>query len=759
MATQTACPICSTVLESDTRGLIPYRCPECGARTACPKCRTPLERAEGESSTLHCPSCGSDLTGTETVASTSPTAPFSDTAWSLPGFELRGEVGRGAMGIVYRAWQHSLQREVAIKVLPPALACDPQRLERFRNEAEVAAGVTDSHVVPVFDILEAQGVPILVMPLIDGANLGWIIRDRRAVRQGRPVPEVHPWAALGDRAYLDQVLPLLDQLVDAVNVIHQARVLHRDIKPSNVLVDKRNNLWLSDFGLARLEEKGAGTTPGMIVGTRGFMSPEQGRGEEDIDFRSDVFSLGATIYQALTLEMPYGTERANELASPPIAPSRRQPLLSRDFDAVLLKALERDRERRYRSAAELREDWRRVRQGLPPLASRVGRTQRLLRAARRHPARVLVGLTMALLLGLFAGALFLRGSNPPSPAPTQVYRTVHVQTDPPGARVVLVPLDPDTGFPQPEKAILADAKTPVTIQDVPAGEYLVEAVVAEDRFHEVYRTVPQPGEQNDVDPIRGAGERPDGTIDLPIIKVPPATVTRGMAFFKGGEFTVGAEDVPAVPPHRREVSAFYLDPTEVTVGDFRKVCGALPHPLRDQPPPDSHAVTYVMYHFAVHYAEEVGKRLPDEFEYEFAATRGGEWRFPWSKKAVNIVSWPLGEAGKPAYDHTDTDPQVFGLFSNVAEWTSSWHTLYPGSDAAALAGFYSPKMREVFGRSRIIRGGPFAVVRGDPEPGGRDQGPIWDPRFRFSIRLNDDRQYPGLGFRCARSARPRFLDP
>src|SRR5260370_265501 len=108
----------------------------------------------------------------------------------------------------------------------------------------MAARLTDSHVLPVFDIQEVQGVPLLIMPLIEGSDLGKIIRDRQNVKKGNHPARPHSWALLDDRSYLDHILPLLDQVVDAVTVIHQAGVLHRDIKPSNVLVDSRANLWL-----------------------------------------------------------------------------------------------------------------------------------------------------------------------------------------------------------------------------------------------------------------------------------------------------------------------------------------------------------------------------------------------------------------------------------------------------------------------------------------------------------------------------------
>src|SRR5262249_27688599 len=157
----------------------------------------------------------------------------------------------------------------------------------------------------------------------------------------KPPARPHPWALLDDRRYLEKLLPLLDQVTAAVAAMHRGGVIHRDIKPSNILVDGKGDVWLSDFGLARLEERGTGTKLGLAMGTPGYASPEQARGEP-IANRADQFALGATLSQAITLDLPYGKERVREGTPAPAAPSRRLPALAKDFDAVILKALEPD---------------------------------------------------------------------------------------------------------------------------------------------------------------------------------------------------------------------------------------------------------------------------------------------------------------------------------------------------------------------------------------------------------------------------------
>jgi formylglycine-generating enzyme required for sulfatase activity len=660
------------------------------------------------------------------------------------------------MGIVFRAWQQNLHREVAVKVLQPRLATNPRLLERFRNEADLAGRLTNAHILPVFDVLEARGVPVIVLPLIEGADLGKILRDRAAARHGRARAGAHPWAALEDRAYLDRVLPLLDQLVEAVTALHQAEILHRDIKPSNLLVDRDGNGWLSDFGVARFEGQSLGTEPGAVVGTRGYVSPEQARGEE-IDRRADLFSLGVTLYEALTLELPFGRAGAQERARPPVRPSVRQPLLPRQMDAVLLKALAVDRGERFASAADLQEQWHRARQGLAPrIAFRQGR-RRTLAAA----------LALLAALGFGAVALFARhaGTAPPGHgtpadepahvATPSVTRAVHFDTTPAGAKVAMVPIDPDTGSLLARRVIRPPGRTPLTIPQVPAGEYFVEVEAPGHGFHEVFRTVPSQGSLMTEFAHQRALEAEDGTVHLPRISIPGRSISDGMSPFSGGDFCLGRRDLDGAPPYRLKLRPYFLDTTEVTVAAYRALMNGLPKGMPRDAPADC-AVAWVTYDSAVQYAELAGKRLPDEAEYELAATQSGTSRFPWGREK-RFPPWHLGIVREPSYDQTPTAVPVFGLFSNVAEWTTSWPYPYPGSkDAEVLAGRRFPEYGARVRSSRVVRGGPLSVVGGKPDASDPRTAMEWDPRWRLG--MPKETKLPGLGFRCARSARPRYLD-
>jgi formylglycine-generating enzyme required for sulfatase activity len=747
MSIQVACPRCELLLEREDHESLPTHCPACNTRLTCPQCGSALTRHPDQTQAIQCSQCAITLGGTETGVAGHPSATQLDVSLAIPGFQLRGKLGSGGMGIVFRAYQENMDREVAIKVLPPALAVDPQLLLRFRNEAKMVGELVEPHILQVYSIGEAQGVPYIVMPLIEGGNLGSILTDRAQAKAGKAPHNPHPWALLDDKAYLDKVLPLLDQVVDAVTVLHGAGVLHRDLKPNNVLVDGRGNGWVSDFGLARKEWEGIGTRHGLGLGTPGYASLEQSAGHENIDFRSDLFSLGATLYQILTLRMPYGKSGPKQDSSPPSYPSHHQRMLPRDFDAVLLKALEIDPRRRYPTAQEMRDDWRRVRSGQLPKAKLAGPIERAARVVLRHPIGA-IGVVVIVLLLAAVGAIVMHD-------PT-VHRTVHVTTDPPGAKIALVPLHPDTGYPVVEKMIRPTQVTPVTVR-LPVGEYLVEAQLGDNRFHEVFRVIPWPDQvqENNNCPHLTWVDRPDASVDLPTITIPPAAVTQDMVRFEGGQFTMGAAYLKIVPPHPHWVPAFYLDQTEVTVGGYRRTRGRVPIKLVGTHAPESHAVTRVSFDQALACAEKMGKRLPYEEEYEFAATDAGTRLFPWGDDASKITSWPLGKVRKPDYDRTPTNPAVYGLFSNVAEWTLSWPNQYPGTDAETVEGFYASEMLQHFRGARIVRGGPVSVVGGNPDPLGKDQKDHWDPRWRYSFTHTLD--YPGLGFRCARSAEPRFL--
>ncbi len=679
--------------------------------------------------------------------------------WHIPGYEVLGTLGRGGMGMVYRARQLSLGRDVALKILPPAVAADPERLRRFQAEAQIAAQLSKAHVVTVIDVFNTEAGPVLVMPYIDGPDLGRIIEQRRAMRTATPPNDPHALAKLPDRAYMDAMWPVLDQLIDAVAAVHAEGILHRDIKPANVLLDKDSNVRLTDFGLARLGDSRQFTMTGQGIGTAGFMSSEQWAGDLHIDQRADVFGLAATIYQALTLELPFGRSLLNINSPPPTAPCKLQRLLSPDMDTVLLKALEPDRRHRYSSAAEFRDDWQRVREGLIPTARRVGPVKRLGRSIRRHP-RETAAIMLVVILLTTIGVLLWRKPGDDALAPTAaapvLHRTVHVTTDPPEARVVLIPLDAHNERQLDRMLRPATGNvTPLAFSDVPPGHYLVVAEVPGFGFHEVYRIVPAAGQGHEgIFPHQRWYERDDGSVDLPPFRIPSRRIEDEMVRFAGGTFTMGPEaDNGLTFPVK--VAEFLLDPYETTIREFRKSGYKLPTPIAESlatspPEYEDFPITGISFDEAMAIAELLGKRLPLETEYEFAATMGGTRVFPWGDDLRSGRWGPIGPVRAETVDRTPTEPPVFGLYSNAAEWADTQFLPY---DSRMSQGGGGNPAHIVLGlrTTRVIRGAPpFAISRTTMSESDTVSASQWKSprcRQRKSRHLNS----PMVGFRCARS--------
>jgi serine/threonine-protein kinase len=273
-------------------------------------------------------------------------------------YELLEEIGRGGMGVVYRAVQKSLGRTVAIKMLLRRDLASPADLLRFRSEAEAAAQLDHPGIVSIFEVGECDGHPFYSMQLVEGTTLA------KRLRQG-PLPA-------------REAAALLAKVADAVQVAHTRGVLHRDLKPSNILIDGSGEPHVSDFGLAkRLEVEESVTHTGAILGTPCYMSPEQAAGSRgDVGPTSDVWSLGTILYQMLTGRPPFQASSPMDtllavLESDPPVPRSIDRQVDRDLEMIALKSLQKPQELRYGSAAELAADLRAFLAG-EPVAARHG---------------------------------------------------------------------------------------------------------------------------------------------------------------------------------------------------------------------------------------------------------------------------------------------------------------------------------------------------------------------------------------------------
>jgi len=313
-------------------------------------------------------------------------------------YRIVREVGRGAMGIVFEAIQTSLGRRVALKVLPGTFALDPRRVERFRREARAAARVHHPNIVPVYEVGEAGGTHYYAMEYIHGPSLEQLIAQTRAQRpsDGRP-----SGPASSDPTYIAHAVEQVAGLAEGLQEAHRLGLIHRDVKPSNILVAPGGRYVLVDFGLVREEEAQTITRSGEMVGTLPYMSPEQ-VSRRRIDPRADVYSLGAVLYEILTLRPPFAAESDHAIQNAilfdePIRPRRLNSRLNRDVETIVLHAIEKKPERRYGSMAEFAGDLRRLLRYEPIRARAVGPALRAKRWAQRNPA-ITTGIVGAFLL-------------------------------------------------------------------------------------------------------------------------------------------------------------------------------------------------------------------------------------------------------------------------------------------------------------------------------------------------------------------------
>jgi serine/threonine protein kinase len=408
----------------------------------------------------------------------------------LGDFRIVGEIGRGGMGIVYEAIQESLDRRVAVKVLPQSSLLDERRLQRFEREARTAAQLHHTNIVPVLGVGEFEGMHYYVMQYIRGVGLDEVMSAyaaenkaadnktpssktsgsgtnatpphyssprssiasdvARALLDGKfmdaecePNITVMPNDASGTDSAIDEtmadttiqaarafrgdgaksVVPLDlfgknywrsvanlgRQVADALHYAHSMGVLHRDIKPANLLLDRTGVVWVADFGLAKAMEHDNVSRTGDIVGTLRYMAPEQLRNEADS--RSDIFSLGITLYELITLRQAFtDTERkqaylSQTLGVTPTLPRKINPRIPRDLETIVLKAMAVDPAERYQDAGLLVEDLIRFSEDRPISARRVPLSERAWRWCRRNPAVASLSVVVAMLMIVAAGAL------------------------------------------------------------------------------------------------------------------------------------------------------------------------------------------------------------------------------------------------------------------------------------------------------------------------------------------------------------------
>ena len=366
------------------------------------------------------------------------------TAEPLGDFRIVRELGRGGMGVVYEAVQSSLGRRVALKVLPFAATLQPRHLQRFLNEAQAAAHLHHSHIVPVFAVGCDRGVHYYAMQLIEGLSLAELLTKLRRdsgwvpVSQGyaptvvpgrvEPAPEepsrpVSPLQstldhfssrlstehASGRFDYFRTVARFALQAAEALSYAHELGIVHRDIKPANLMLDARGKVWVTDFGLAQVRSGADLTQTGDLLGTLRYMSPEQVQGDRAlVDQRTDIYSLGATLYELVTLQQMFaGSNRESllhqVLQEDPPAPRKLNKAVPVELETIICKAISKSPFDRYSTAQQFADDLQRFLSHQPILAQRPTLVTHARKWARRHPTALACTLLvlLAMSVGLF----------------------------------------------------------------------------------------------------------------------------------------------------------------------------------------------------------------------------------------------------------------------------------------------------------------------------------------------------------------------
>ena len=316
----------------------------------CPKCKT-----DNPGESVFCAKCGTQISGSEekplpTQTIEAPKEELTRGSTLANRYEIIEELGKGGMGKVYRVEDTKLKQEVALKLIKPEVAKDKKTIERFRNELKLAREIAHRNVCRMYDLNEEKGIHYITMEYVRGEDLRSLIRRIGQLPIGKSIS-------------------IANQICEGLSEAHRLGVVHRDLKSNNIMIDKEGNVRIMDFGIARsLEAKGI-TGPGVMIGTPEYMSPEQVEGKE-VDQRSDIYSLGVILYEMVTGKVPFegdtpftiGMKHKGEM---PKNPKELNTQISDDLNRLILRCLEKEREKRYQSADEVRSELTNIEEGIP----------------------------------------------------------------------------------------------------------------------------------------------------------------------------------------------------------------------------------------------------------------------------------------------------------------------------------------------------------------------------------------------------------
>lgn len=673
----------------------------------------------------------------------------------LGDFRIIRELGRGGMGVVYLAWQKSLQRSVALKILHAGLSLSSRHMERFRREGIAAGKLQHRFIVRILSVGEWKGLSYIAMDFIDGRSLSEELNDQLQAEGVGQQDRI----LLGSRetGYARQVAKIVQRTALALQYAHDNAVIHRDIKPQNILVREGDLPCVVDFGLAKEVDKQSLSREGDIAGTPYYMSPEQALAKRvKIDHRTDIFSLGSVLYEMLTLKRAFDGDAIDRVLfkisfKEPDPVRRLQPQVHRDLETICHRALEKDPERRFASMAHLAEELERF---LNNEALRIRPTLPLVRwtrsILRNRVAAVAIGFLLLFLVSspLIYRAAFVHGKEARLPRLT-------IMAGKPGLRVLARRIDPGTAEIGAEELI---------------GTTPLERHVLEPGYYRFIVVDPDVGGYCELTRYLA----PSGREYRPAVRIRPTrSLESSMRRFDAGEFVFGHDRSKEGMLRGRKMSigTFLMDVREVSIGKFKKFLretgASLPrnwpsdtqedkevlNEILETEKWDSRPVMAIDFREARAFAEWNGKRLPTVFEWERAA-RGSSGRlYPWASGRA-----PSEDLARLAHNRGREDPYLlralkntvpvvslsdgrtpeglYHMLGNVQEWTES--PFVPKPPEGAESSMPVPSLLIVMGGSWAT---PLSYGSGDSHDlRCYDPGDITSSNFTF-------------GFRCAKSVR------
>ncbi len=614
-------------------------------------------------------------------------------------YRIDEKIGAGGMGTVYRARRLLIGDDVAVKILHFEIMSDPQAVERFRREAQAAARLKHPNAVMIYDFgVSEDGLLYLVMELVEGQSLRQIIRERG------------PLSPQTATEIVSQVCAVLEES-------HRQNIIHRDLKPDNIMVSTTAEgfrVKVLDFGIAKLRDTSLTsaniTKTGAMMGTPHYMSPEQCMGEE-LDGRSDVYSLGIVLYEMLTGVVPFNSPVSSAVVVQHVT-QQPPPLrainvsVSPKVEAVVMSALEKQREARPQTATALTEQL----------------------AAAISSGFITQPNTMR------SGTMNALPHRSPSGAAQASLPVTRIST--PANEAMTTVADAQTQTETPSRA--ASKKRALLILSIVAALAVIGAAIVlmlRARAGEVRGQINDNQSQSVVEQ-----SEPPGPSDRVVSTVPPP----GMGYVAGGEFLMGNDtgSEGERPQHSVVVKPFFVDLYEVTGSDYEKFMEATGHPAPQGWTSGHHPrgagrkpVTGISWDDAAAYAKWAGKRLPTEEEWEFAARGTTGFRYTWGNdwrpRLANADTSAHGHGGAAHVgEHMGVSPfGAFDMIGNAWEWTASDFAAYPGGQAQAEAGL------------KVIRGGSWASNRNEATT-----------TFRKGLPATGAADYSQVGFRCVSDA-------